>query len=669
LLSLDFPLPFDRVKPEHVRPAFESLLAQSRARIEEIAAGPPPLTWESLPSALDRGTDALDLATVVVSHLESVMTSPELRGAWNETQPQVAEFYSSLPLHTGLWNALQSYAATQEAQALTGVRARFLKKTLDGFRRHGAALDETGKARLRELDVELAKVTIQYAQNVVDATAAFEHFIEDESKLAGLPESAIAAARESAQAKEKPGWRFTLQQPSYLAVMTYLDDASVRRLFWEAYNQRAAGTNLPLIPRILELRRAKAQLLGFANFADFVLVERMAKDGATALAFERDLRARTEAAFQRENAALLAFRRQVEGANAEMLPWDVGYWAEQQRKAEYDFDEEDLRPYFPLAQVLGGLFQLVQRLFGVTVREAGPVPVWHPDVKYYEVHDESGTLLGSFYADWFPRDNKRGGAWMNAFYTGGPTPDGFAPHVGLMCGNLTPPLADKPSLLTHREAETIFHEFGHLLHHLLSQVEVKSLAGTHVPWDFVELPSQIMENWCWERESLDLFARHWETGATVPEELFAKMRRARTFRGANAQMRQLGFGTLDLCLHTEYDPATTPDLLAYVNGILRDFAPAPLPQDYAMIASFTHLFADAVGYGAGYYSYKWAEVLDADAFTRFQKEGVFNRETGRAFRDWILSRGDSEEPAALFRGFMGRDPDPNALLTRLGLLA
>jgi len=313
------------------------------------------------------------------------------------------------------------------------------------------------------------------------------------------------------------------------------------------------------------------------------------------------------------------------------------------------------------------MFSLAERLFGIRVAPGPEVPVWHPEVKYYEIRDAGGELLGGFYTDWHPRDNKRGGAWMDAFITGHWQDGNWIPHAGLICGNLTAPVDGKPALLTHREVETIFHEFGHLLHHCLSRVEVKSLAGTNVAWDFVELPSQIMENWCWERPSLDLFARHFETGEPMPEELFRKMRAARTFRAANAQMRQLGFATVDLALHIDYDPARDGSPVEYANRILREFAPAPLPDDYAMLASFTHLFADPTGYGAGYYSYKWAEVLDADAFTRFQREGVFNEKTGREFRDAILSRGDSDEPIALFRRFMGRDPDPQALLERLGL--
>jgi oligopeptidase A len=292
--------------------------------------------------------------------------------------------------------------------------------------------------------------------------------------------------------------------------------------------------------------------------------------------------------------------------------------------------------------------------------------VWDPQTKYYVMRDESGRMLGAFYADWFPRENKRGGAWMDAFITGGPADGGFKPHLGAICGNLTPPVAGRPALLTHREVETIFHEFGHLLHHCLSEVEVRSLAGTSVAWDFVELPSQIMENWCWEREALDLFARHWETGEPVPDDLFAKMKRARNFRAANAQMRQLGFGFVDLLLHTEKEPGE--DVMDYARRVLQEFTPAPLPPDYAMIASFTHLFGSPVGYGAGYYSYKWAEVLDADAFTRFRREGIFNSSVGREFRERILARGDGEDPAVLFQSFMGRGPDLTALLERLALV-
>jgi oligopeptidase A len=395
----------------------------------------------------------------------------------------------------------------------------------------------------------------------------------------------------------------------------------------------------------------------------------MAKSGAKALGFLRDLQAQTVEAFHHEIEQLELYRAQPNGERRRLDPWEVGYWAEKQRAAEFDFNEEQLRPYFPLESVLNGLFELVQRLYGIAIVETPGQPVWHADVKYYEVRDADGGVLGGFYADWFPRETKRGGAWMGAFLTGHAIDGVWRPHVGVMCGNVTPPLADRPALLSHRDVETVFHEFGHLMHHCLSRVEVRSLAGTSVAWDFVELPSQIMENWCWERAALDLFARHWKTGERLPDVLFDKVRRARTFRAASSQMRQLGFATVDLSLHMLYDPARDGSPVEYANRILQEFSTAPLPEGYAMIAAFTHLFADPVGYGAGYYSYKWAEVLDADAFTRFLSQGIFSREVGLEFRRQILERGDSEDPAELFRCFMGRDPDPSALLRRLGLVA
>jgi oligopeptidase A len=394
----------------------------------------------------------------------------------------------------------------------------------------------------------------------------------------------------------------------------------------------------------------------------------MAHSGEQALHFLEDLKGKTERRFREENRELQEFRRSLEGSEATgLMPWDIGYYAEKQRAALYDFDEEALRPYFPMERVVAGMFDLVQRLYGITVQEEPGVPAWDPAVHYYNVRDASGIFLGGFYADWYPRENKRGGAWMDSLITGGPMGPEFRPHLGLICGNLTPPIGGKPALLTHRDVETIFHEFGHLLHHLLSRVETRSLAGTNVAWDFVELPSQIMENWCWEREALDLFACHWETGEPIPGDLFAKMKRARTFRAANAQMRQLGFGFIDLNIHVRYDPKRDGDPVEYSRKMLQEFSPAPLPEDHAMLAAFTHLFASPVGYGAGYYSYKWAEVLEADAFTRFRDGGIFSREIGSAFREKILSKGDSEDPAELYRHFMGRDPDPNALLQRSGL--
>jgi oligopeptidase A len=671
LLALEFRIPFDGIRAADVEPAAVELLRDARARLEAIAAEPGERTFSNTMRALDHLTEPLDRAMGVVRHLEAVATYPELRAAFNAVEPRVSAFYSGIPLQERLWKGIQAYAATAEGAGLAGERRRYLAKTVDDFRRHGADLDAPGKKRLEEIDVELTRLTTKFSENVLDSTNAFELVISSQTELAGLPASALASARESATRKSLEGWRFTLQSPDYFAVMTYLDNAAVRRQVYLAHSVRGTAgewDNRPLIARILDLRREKARLLGFQDFADLVLEDRMAHNGARAMTFLEDLKAKTERRFREENRELLEFRRSLEGPNApELEPWDVAYYAEKQRAALYDFDEEALRPYFPLERVTAGLFDLANRLYGIRVSEEPGVPVWDPQVHYYNIHDGDGAFLGGFYTDWYPRENKRDGGWMDALITGGPAAGEFQPHLGLICGNLTPPAGGRPALLTHREVETIFHEFGHLLHHLLSRVEIRTLAGTNVAWDFVELPSQIMENWCWERQALDLFARHWETGEQIPDALFQKMKRARTFRAANAQMRQLGLAFVDLFLHIRYSPQRDGDAVEYTRLLLREFVPAPLPPEHAMIAAFTHLFGSPVGYGAGYYSYKWAEVLDADAFTRFRDQGIFSREVGAEFRERILAKGDSQDPAELYRSFMGRDPDPRALLERSGL--
>lgn len=663
LVSINFQIPFDRVRPEHVEPAITELLAASEQALDALAQDPAPRTYENTLLALEKVTERLDYAMSVVRHLESVATSPELRAVYNEVQPAVSAFYSSIALNAGIWEQVKSFAATPEAQGLTGIKKRFLTKSLDSFRRHGADLDAAGKKRLAEIDVELTNITTKFSENVLDATNDFQLLVMNEDDLAGLPESARAAARENAKAHNMEGWRFTLHAPSVTPVLTYLDKRELREHVWRAYSARGAQSpfdNRDIIVQVLRLRQEKAELLGFKNFADLVLDDRMAHTGERALSFLLDLENKTRAQFERENADLHAF------AGVELAPWDIGYYSEKQRLALYDFDEEALRPYFPADKVVKGMFEIVERLYGVRVEERGGVPVWHPDVKFYEICDDRGRRIGAFYADWYPRETKRGGAWMDAFLTATPGTD--EAHIGTICGNMTPPLGGDPALLTHREVETIFHEFGHLLHHCLSSVEIKSLSGTNVAWDFVELPSQIMENWCWERPALDLFARHYKTGEPIPEELFDKMKRAKNFRSANNQMRQLGFGITDLKLHTEYALHPDGDVIAWSRAILQRFAATTLPPEHAGIASFTHLFASPVAYAAGYYSYKWAEVLDADAFTQFHEAGIFSREVGERFRRTILARGDSDDPAALYREFMGRDPDPEALMRRSGLV-
>jgi oligopeptidase A len=665
LLSREFRIPFNRIETGHVLPAIRAALEVAERELDELIAFDGPRTYANTMQRLDDLIEGLDRVIGPVSHLVGVMNTPELREAYNTVLPEFSTFYAKLPLNEGLWSAIRDYAATEDAAALTGVRRRHVEKTVREFVRAGAELPSETKARVEAIRVELSRLHTEFSNHTLDATNAFALVITDEADLAGLPETARAQARAAAEAKGIDGWRFTLQQPSYVAFMQYADRRDLREQLYTAYMNRASEGDLdnrPLISQILELRRELAQLLGYANYADYTLEDSMVKSGARALEFEEDLTRRTRPFWEREVAELISFADE-QGVDP-IQPWDVAYLTEKLRRERFDFDEEELRPYFALERVLEGMFEIARRIFGVLVTEQPISEVWHPEVKYYEIRDEeSGTHLGSFYADWFPRESKRGGAWMDSFITGGPRNLGeWAPHLGLMVGNFTPPEGEKPALLTHREVETTFHEFGHLLHHCLSRVEVPSRAGTNVPRDWVELPSQIMENWTWERDALDLFARHYRTDEPIPEELFRKMRAARTFMAASAQMRQLSFGVTDLKLHIEYDPEQDGDVIAYVQNIMARYSIRPEFAKNHFIASFTHVFAG--GYAAGYYSYLWSEVLDADAFTRFQQEGLFNRSTGRAYVDAILSRGDSADPDELFREFMGREPDLNALLER-----
>ncbi len=678
LLQLGFDLPFGKLRPEHIEPAVAALLAQSSANLEAIESASGPATYQNTFEPLDRATELLEIAMTVVGHWECVDTSQELRDAYNQVQPEVSAFYSGIPLRPALWRRIGEAAAAAAGDvSLSPTQRRFVERTVEDYRRAGADLGDAEKARLQAISRELSTLTSRFGQNVVAATGAYELIVEDESRLEGLPPSAREAARHGAEAHGKPGYRFTLQAPSFLALVTYAKDAELRRQIYEAFESRAATgqyANPPLITEILRLRAEQAKLLGFADFADLVLEDRMAKTGAEARKFVDDLAKRSRPAFEREARELLDFRRSLEGPEApELERWDVAYYAEKQRESLYAFDTEQLRPYFPLPRVVEGLFETARRLYGVCVEPNTTLSKWHEDVVAYDLRDADGTHLASFYADWYPRPAKRDGAWMNSLIAAAVAPAtaprqglGGGRQLGLICANVTPPVGKKPALLTHREVETLFHEFGHLLHHCLSKVEVRHFVGANVAWDFVELPSQIMENWCWEEEALSLFAAHYETGEPLPSALLEKMKRARTFREGTATIRQLGFATLDLALHTQFDP-DTDDVLAFAVQVSAPFVPAPLPPSHASVASFNHLFSSPVGYAAGYYSYKWAEVLDADAFTRFKKEGVYSRAVGEAFRRCILERGNSADPMELYESFMGRQPSMDALLERSGL--
>ena len=686
-LSPDFHIRWSTLTPEAIVPSITQALAEAKEAIEKICSQPPSeATYESSFMALENATESLSHGWDRLNHLDSVSDNPAQREGLNAMLPEVTDFYSSLSLNPRLFKVLNTVAESEAVKSLSPIQQRHIEETIEDFKNSGAALPDDRKARIAAIDAELSKLTKKYSEHVLDSTNAWELVINDEAKLAGLPASAIAGAAENAKSKGHPEgtFRFTLQAPSMFPIMQHAQDAQLRKSVWEASVNVAAHDpfdNSALVWDILKLRQEKAEILGHANFADLILLRRMARNGETALAFVEEIHHHIEAKFREDTEQLAAFKARREGTPAQPLdPWEIAYYAELQRKENYDIDDEALRPYFPVTGVMEGMFAIASRIFGITITRQetayyvpgsspdpakdGAVETWHPEVTFYEIHDtDSGRHHGSFYADWHPRETKRGGAWMNSLVTGGPG----EPHLGLIIGNMSPPVGDKDALLTHREVETIFHEFGHLLHGMLSEVPVKSLSGTNVPWDFVELPSQIMENFCWERETLDLFARHHETGEPIPEDLFRKMVAAKNYMSATTFMRQLALGKLDLEFHIHLAKYADRDLGEVDREILAGYRAPVTAQAPSMALRFNHLFSHPVGYAAGYYSYKWAEVLDADAFTRFQKEGILNPETGMSFRREILSKGNSAPAEVLYENFMSRPADPMPLLARAGL--
>ncbi len=643
-------------------------------------------------AALEQAAEPLNRAWSRLQHLQSVNDSPELRQVINELMPEVVMFSSSITLNPELYAVLKAAADAPWVAELSEVKQRFITETMLDFRESGAELNDEQKLRYTEILTRLAELTQQFREHVLDSTNAWEYVTDNEALLAGLPESARAAARHSAQEKgygsdTSPQWRFTLQMPSYIAVMTYADDASLRERVWRGYSTRGMGEydTSAQIAEIMRLRDERAQLFGYDSPADYTLSRRMAGSGKRALDFINDLHEKVRPAFLEEQEAIRLFAEQQSGeAMPLMRPWDISYWNEKRRKALYDYDSEQLRPYFSMPQVIAGMFEIFSELFGIRVMQresfyrqsdAEPCPegaaeVWHPEVEFFDVFDaQSDEHLGSFYTDWYPRESKRAGAWMNCLSCGLPptATSPRRPHLGLMCGNMSRPVDGKPALLSHDEVTTVFHEYGHLLHQLLSEVEVCSLAGTNVAWDFVELPSQINENWTWQREALNRFARHYQDAdACIPEALLDKMLAARHYGAASFCMRQLSFGKIDLELHNHPSAVQGRDLEEYDREILADYRIQTTEMAMSMLRGFSHIFEG--GYDSGYYSYKWAEMLEADAFSRFEQEGIFNAQTGADFRRCILAAGNSKPADELYRAFMGREPDAEAMLKRDGIV-
>ena len=685
-LDTSFHIRWSELKPQHIEPDIQQALEAAQQEIDRLAGLPlEDATFQNVIIGLEHATRALSEAWGKVGHLDSVLNSPELREAYNGMLPKVSNFFSHISLNSDLWKRVRYARDNTDTALLSPVEMRLLEETVIDFQEQGADLPNDEKKKVAAINQQLAATTQKFSENVLDATNAWEKIITDAALLSGLPRSALEAAQQDAENKghgtaSEPAYRFTLQAPSYMPVMQYADSEELRKEVWGAFSKVAREgetNNIPLVTEILSLRQQKARLLGKENFAELVLARRMAKSGESALNFVENLHSRVADAFRNDYADLQVFR-----GPTPLEPWDISYWSEKQRRAQYAFDKEELRPYFPMNKVIYGLFSLAEDLFGIAIKEVesecreepaseNTTPeVWDKDVQFYSVQDKaSGRHLGSFYADWYPRESKRGGAWMNYLYTGERgTENQDTPHLGLICGNMTPSVAGRPACLTHNEVETVFHEFGHLLHHICGEVTVPSLNGVNVAWDFVELPSQIMENWCWERESLDRFARHVDTDEPIPDDLFEKMLKARNFQSAAITMRQLSFGKMDLDLHIKYQGDDIEDLDATLDSILDGYTPQLATKSPYIAQRFTHIFGSSVGYAAGYYSYKWAEVLDADAFSKFKEDGILNQQTGLDFRNKILAKGNSEAPEKLFYDFMGRDPDPEALLTRAGLV-
>jgi oligopeptidase A len=671
LLGIELPIPWHRIRAEHIESAVRAHMDAAQGALDSISKRTNDAPYEATFGALDTATLGLDYALSLASHLESVQSDDALRKAYGAAQEASSALYASIATNGPLFQALRAFAEGPGAKTLSAPKLRYVQKTIDDFRRNGAELEPGPKKALLDADVELARLTLQFAQNVLDSTNAFEIVIDDVSRLAGVPQAVVDAARESAKSKGLSGYRLTLQGPSYIPILTYAHDRALREALYRANVTRSATggatDNRQLISQILALRRTKARTLGFAHFGDLVTADRMVGSAKVAMAFVDKLKDALLPAFKRENQELAEFAARAAKPVPEgsLRPWDIAYYAEALRKERYDLDDEALRPYFGLRNVQDCLFAVARSLFGLRIEPNPNAPVWDKTVTAWDVRDQDGTMLGGFYLDLFPRESKRDGAWMGGFVDKVGAPN--LANIAVVVANVTPPKheGDDPTL-THREVETLFHEFGHMLHHVLSNVEVRSLSGTRVVADFVELPSKIMENWCWEPEALALFAKHQKTGAPMPADLIQRMERARSFRAANFMMRQIGFSSVDLLLHTSFEPGHQ-DLMAYARDVFQEFSPVPLPDDYAMIASFSHLFGGSYSYAAGYYSYQWAELLDADAFGAFKASGVLDASTGARFRSTILSQGDSDDPKALYRTFMGRDADITAMLKRLGV--
>ncbi|ATL94316.1 oligopeptidase A [Aeromonas sp. CU5] len=676
LLTMDALPPFSQIQPEQVQPAVVQAIADCKQKISDVLAQNETHTWDSLIAPLEEVNDRLARIWSPVSHLNSVLNSEALRVAHDACLPLLSEFQTYVGQHEGLYQAYLGLSQSDDFPLLSGAQRKEILNTLRDFRLSGIGLPAEVQQRYGEIQARLSELASRFSNNVLDATQGWHKPVTEEAELAGLPDSVRAAARQMAELKGKEGWLFTLDIPSYLPVMMYSDNRELRAEMYQAFTTRASDQgpnagkwdNSAIMSELLTLRRELAQLLGFANYAELSLATKMADKTEQVVSFLTDLAAKSLPQGKAELEEIRAFATEQHG-QGELAAWDLAYYAEKLKQHKFSISDEQLRPYFPASKVVKGLFEVVKRVFGMKVRERLGIDTWHPDVRFYDIFDAEDELRGSFYLDLYAREHKQGGAWMDVCLGRRYRQDGSLqkPVAYLTC-NFNGPVDGKPALFTHNEVVTLFHEFGHGIHHMLTRIDVAGVAGINgVAWDAVELPSQFLENWCWESEALAFISGHHETGEPLPADLLEKMLTARNFQAAMQMLRQLEFSLFDFRLHQTFDPANPdqiPSLLAEVRSQVAVMTP---PEFNRFQHSFSHIFAG--GYAAGYYSYKWAEVLSADAFSRFEEEGIFNPVTGQSFLKHILEKGGSKEPMELFRAFRGREPKVDALLRHSGIAA
>lgn len=662
--------PFDKIKNEHYEPAIREGICRQAAEIEAITGNAAAPTFENTISAYEQSGELLNRVTTVFGNLRSAETNDELQEIAQEMVPLLSEHSNNISLNEKLFERVKAVYDSKDTRGLTAEQEKLLENVYNGFVRHGANLQGEAKEKYRELTKELSNLTLQFSENNLKETNNFRLVVKDKTQLAGLPDSAMEAAAETAKEKGTGGWVFTLQAPSYIPFMTYADNRELRRELYMAYNTKCTHdneyNNLEIVRKLVNTRMAIAQLLGYKNYAEYTLKERMAETGDAVYKLLNDLLDAYTPTAQKEYEEVQALARQEQGNDFELMPWDWSYYSNKLKDRKFSINEEMLRPYFELDRVIEGVFGLAHRLYGITFKKNPAIPVYHKDVNAYEVFDKDGKYLAVLYTDFHPREGKRAGAWMTEYkgqWIDPATGENSRPHVSVVM-NFTKPTENKPALLTYSEVETFLHEFGHALHGMFADSTYESLSGTNVYWDFVELPSQIMENFGIEKEFLNTFASHYETGEALPEELIGRLADASNFNVAYACLRQVSFGLLDMAWYTR----TTPfegDIKAYEQEAWARAQILPVVAETCMSTQFSHIFAG--GYSAGYYSYKWAEVLDADAFSLFKQKGIFNRETAESFRENILSKGGTEHPMALYKRFRGQEPTIDALLIRNGI--